>query len=154
MPFLISILAELKRDDEYTPRKLRSLIEDVLIECCRKIGDKPKINYPTRYSNGEMLTRDIISYVSENAAQISSVEELADFFNYSAQNISRIFRFQTGISLGKYINSKRMELADALLGEGASVTEVSERLIFSSIHTFSRAYKNYFHIAPSAKTRK
>lgn len=154
MPQLTSIPVELKKDDEYTPRKLRALIENMLIECCRKIGDKPQKSYPVRYSDGEMLTKDIISYVGENAAQISSVEALADFFNYSAQNISRIFRFQTGISLGKYINGKRMELADRLLGRGAKVTEVSERLGFSSIHTFSRAYKNYFHVSPSAKSRK
>ena len=106
LPFLTSILKELKNEDEYTPRKIRSLLEDVLIECARKIGDKPKKSSPIRYSDGEMLTKDVISYVGENAAQISSVEELAGIFNYSSQNISRIFRIQTGISLGKYINGK------------------------------------------------
>ena len=44
-----------------------------------------------------------------------------------------------------------MERAKELLESGKSVTEAAECLGYSSIHPFSRAYKNYFGVCPSGK---
>lgn len=151
---LRNILNELKGSDEYTPRMVRSHLEELLIECCRKIHNKPTLVYPVRYSDSDMLTKDLILYIDENAEKIKSAAELAKIFHYSLPNLSKIFREGTGLSIGKYINSKRLELSNRLLDDGLSITEVGERLGFSSIHTFSRAYKNYFHISPSSKKTK
>jgi AraC-like DNA-binding protein len=47
-----------------------------------------------------------------------------------------------------------MEAALELLQAGESVTEVSDKLQYSSIHAFSRAYKNYFNEPPSKSPKK
>ena len=150
---LLKILKELKKSDEYTPRMIRSHLEHILIECCRKIHNKPTSVYPIRYTDAEMLAKDVILYVDENVESISSAADVADAFHYSLPNVSKIFRSQTGLPLGKYISGKRMELASKMLGDGYSVTAVSDKLGYSSIHTFSRAYKLYFHQPPSKKSK-
>ena len=150
---LMLILKELKKDDEYTPRMIRSHLEEILIECCRKIHNTPTLLYPTRHSDSEMLTRDLISCIDENVGKISCVNDLSEIFHYSPPTLAKLFRTYTGIPIGKYISGKRMELANRLLSEGYSVTAVSEQLKYSSINTFSRAYKDYFHTPPSNKKR-
>ena len=151
---LMQILKELKSSDEYTSRMIASRLTELLIECCRKIDNKPTLVYQTKHSDAEMLAKDIINYIGENVESIVSAKELSDVFHYSLPNLSKIFRMQTGLPIGKYICAKRMELANRLLDEGQSVTAVSEKLNYSSIHTFSRAYKIYFHTTPSAKKAK
>ena len=148
---LAAILGELKNSDEYTPRVIRSRLEEILIECCRKIHNKPTLVYPIHYSDSDILTKDLITYIDEHIEELDSATRLSDVFHYSLPNISKIFKLGTGVPIGKYISGKRMELANKLLCEGYSVTQVSEKLKYSSIHTFSRAYKTYFRTAPSRK---
>ena len=45
-----------------------------------------------------------------------------------------------------------MQEANRLLGEGLSVTQVSDHMGYSSIHSFSRSYKNHFGVNPSVRT--
>jgi AraC-like DNA-binding protein len=47
-----------------------------------------------------------------------------------------------------------MEAASVLLEQGESVTEVSNKLQYSSVHAFSRAYKNHFNLPPSGLKAK
>lgn len=148
---LMNILGELKNSDEYTPRAIRSYLEELLIESCRKIHNKPTLVYPIHYSDSDILTKDLITYIDEHIEELDSATRLSDVFHYSLPNISKIFKLGTGVPIGKYISGKRMELANKLLCEGYSVTQVSEKLKYSSIHTFSRAYKTYFRTAPSRK---
>ena len=153
-PLLLQILSEIKRDDEYTAHMIHMCITEILIKCLRKTKKERTPAVLPHYTDAELLTKDIIAYVEENAATLSSVEALARMFHRSAQMLSKIFRAHTGLSIGKYINEKRMELAADMLSEGESVTAVSEKLGYSSIHSFSRAYKAYYNISPSEKRSK
>ena len=148
---LMLILNELTTADEYTPRAIHSHLEGILIEICRKTENKPRNAYPIRHSDSEMLAKDLISYINEHIGQILDVSSLSDVFHYSKPTLSKIFLVETGLTIGKYIKGKRMELANRMLTDGLSVTDVSEKLGYSSIHTFSRAYKSYFNCTPSSK---
>lgn len=77
--------------------------------------------------------------------------KLCDFekqFCYSKYHLERQFKKTFGISLIAYRNIKTMELALSLLKK-YSVTETAERLKFSSVYAFSRAFKTHFGIAPT-----
>ena len=54
--------------------------------------------------------------------------------------------------LNDFYISCRMQEANRLLGEGLSVTQVSDHMGYSSIHSFSRSYKNHFGVNPSVRT--
>ena len=77
--------------------------------------------------------------------------KLADYekqFSYSKYHLERQFKKYYGISIVAYRNKKRMELAEKLL-KTKSVSYVSEKLGFTSIYVFSRAFKEHFGISPS-----
>lgn len=78
----------------------------------------------------------------------SNLDDIAKQFNYSKCHLAHRFKERYGISLIAYRNNRRMQLAKTML-ETRSVTTVAEKLGFSSIYVFSRAFKNFFGISPS-----
>ena len=85
---------------------------------------------------------------------MKKLSDLENVFFYNVNNLSKHFHSQMGIPLNTYFISKKMEAAVKLLQAGKSVTEVSDKLQYSSIHAFSRAYKNYFKVSPSQFQKK
>ena len=78
----------------------------------------------------------------------SRLEDIAKQFNYSKYYLDHCFKTAYGTSLIAYRNEKRMLLAKEML-ENETVSSVSEKLGFSSIYVFSRAFHNFFGFPPS-----
>lgn len=148
-PLCTSILQELRNEDIYSPRMLAILLEQILIECSRKISKKTKSAPQSALTDAAILTHDIITYIDQNIFKMKKLSDLENVFFYNVNNLSKHFHSQMGIPLNKYFISKKMEAALQLLQAGESVTQVSDKLQYSSIHAFSRAYKNYFNELPS-----
>jgi len=62
----------------------------------------------------------------------------------------RRFRRETGYSIHGYVTEKRLLLAQRLLAQGASPSEVGAQVGYQDYSTFSRAYKKQFGRGPSA----
>ncbi len=148
-PLCVSLLQELRSEDIYSERVIALLLEQILIECSRKISKKTKSAPQYAQTDAAILTHDIITYIDKNIFNIKKISDLENVFFYDVNNLSKHFHTQTGISLNKYFISKKMEAALELLEKGESVTEISDKLQYSSVHAFSRAYKNYFNQPPS-----
>lgn len=148
-PLCMNLLQELRSEDIYSERIIALLLEQALIECARRISQKTKIPPQHMQTDATILTHDMITYIDQNIFNIKKLGDLEAVFFYNVNNLSKIFHAQTGISLHQYFISKKMETAAALLEKGESVTEISNKLQYSSIHAFSRAYKNHFHLPPS-----
>ena len=153
-PLCSKILQELRNEDMYSARSIALLLEQILIECSRKISKKTKSIPQSDPTNAAILTHDIIMYIDNNIFKINKLSDLENVFFYNINNISKYFHSQMGIPLNKYFISKKMEVALQLLQAGESVTQVSDKLQYSSIHAFSRAYKNYFNESPSKFQKK
>lgn len=97
----------------------------------------------------ENLLFQIMGYLKSNIYDIDALKKISSEFGYSYSHISHFFSGITGKNLKEYFTSLRMETAHSLLMENKRVTHVAELLGYSSIHTFSRAYKKYFQNAPS-----
>ena len=153
-PLCNSLLLELRNEDMYSTRIIGFLLEQILIECCRNISKKTK-KYPLFNQTSEaVLAHDIITYIDKNIFEIKKLSELENTFYYNINYLSKCFHSQMGIPINKYFISKKMEMAFQLLENGKSVTEISDMLGYSSIHSFSRAYKNYFNQPPSQHKKK
>ena len=97
-----------------------------------------------------MLVYKIIAFLDENACRMGSLKELEGHFNYSYNYLSTQFHKIMPISMHEYFQKVKMETAQRLLRtEKMCVTQVSKMLNYSSVHTFSRSYKNYFGYPPS-----
>lgn len=94
------------------------------------------------------VSRQLKEYIDAGQGITARLPDLEKQFSYSKYHLDRLFKKEYGVSLIAYRNEKRMHHARELLRE-MRVSDVAEQLGFSSIYSFSRAYKNYFGVSPS-----
>lgn len=74
-------------------------------------------------------------------------------FSYNKYYLEKRFRERYGMGLIEYRNRCRMMYAKQFLEE-RSVSATAEALGYGSIYSFSRAYKNYYGVAPTKEAKK
>ena len=102
-----------------------------------------------RTSNTQRKTNEIIEYIQDNIYNEISVSSIAEHFYLNPDYISRLFKKHAHISLGSYITLVKMNAAQNLLREGHTVSEVQEKLGYSSYAYFFKTFKNKVGISPS-----
>ena len=101
-------------------------------------------------STAQELCYQMMNYISTHIYVMEDLTDLADFFGYSYSYLSDLFRRTTGETLEHHYTARRMNAAAMLLKEQAlSVGKIAELLQYSSIYTFSRAFKAHFGVSPS-----
>lgn len=91
---------------------------------------------------------DILQYINENLNHDLNINILSDHFYISKYYMMRLFKQETGYTLGHYISQKRLLLAKELILTGVSGTQACFDCGFKDYSTFSRAYKKFFHESP------
>lgn len=120
--------------------KLLLLVELLILDNFPAVFEKNDTYYP--------IENEIRDYVDAGHGLFSSLEDFAKQFSYSKYYLERRFKDAFGVSLISYRNQKKLLYAKELL-KSESVTAVSEKLGFSSIYAFSRAFKLHFGYPPS-----
>ena len=108
-------------------------------------------NFPSDFTESTSqypIERQIRDFIDAGQGIFSNLDDIATQFNYSKYYLEKKFKKAYGVSIITYKNQKRMQTAQALL-KHESVSAVCEKLGFSSIFVFSRAFKNFFGYAPS-----
>jgi AraC-like DNA-binding protein len=95
-----------------------------------------------------------MNYIDTHIYTLSSLEELAEMTNYNYSYLSSLFHKTTSGMLTDYYRKRRLETARLLIEEGAlKINEIASLLRYSSIYTFSRAFKDFFGVSPSQYKR-
>lgn len=109
-------------------------------------------NFPEAFGESShsfyCIEAHVKDFLDAGQGMSSNLDDIAHQFNYSKYHLERRFKDRYGVALMSYRNDKRMQLAKAML-QTQTVSDVSEKLGFSSIYVFSRAFKNHFGISPS-----
>lgn len=89
-------------------------------------------------------------YVQNNYNRDISMNEVAEMVSMSYSYFSRVFKEQLHQSFSEYVLSVRMREAKRLMEEDPAIKikEVAELVGYESVYTFSRAYKQYYHVSP------
>lgn len=89
-------------------------------------------------------------YVQNNFNRDISMDEVAEMVSMSYSYFSRVFKEQLHQSFSEYVLSVRMREAKRLMEEDPAIKikEVAELVGYESVYTFSRAYKQYYHVSP------
>lgn len=78
-----------------------------------------------------------------------TIRELAGDLGMSQSHLRTSFRRSCGVSLGKHMRERRLERACGLLRMSpARISEIAEQCGFSSLFSFSRAFKQCYGISP------
>lgn len=149
---LRSLERALDRQEEFAgPLYGRVLLLEFLIFLNRAALD----NQTAYLHTGAMDYRvsGLISYINEHLGQELSIDLLAKQCCLSPYHMMRLFRQETGCTIGNYIAQKRLALARELIISGReSATSACFTAGFSNYSTFLRAYKRQFGSTPR-KTR-
>lgn len=96
------------------------------------------------------LTQKIFDYVNERYTNNGiTLEMIAEEFNISASYITRFFKDQTGDSLMRYIDKKRMDRAKELLkNTELKLSDIVEQCGYVDKVNFIRKFKKYESITP------
>ena len=92
----------------------------------------------------------IVSYMNENIYNDINLEKLCNRFYLRKSRLSVLFKELTGKSPMEYFTELKIEEAKKLLREdNLSVSQITFKLNYSSIHNFSRAFKKATGFSPS-----
>lgn len=94
---------------------------------------------------------EIMEYIHANLTADLSIDSLAGHFYLSRYHMMRLFKQETGRSIGQYIGEKRLLLAREQMGGERSLTELAFGCGFKNYPAFLRAYKKAFGETPAAR---
>lgn len=98
-----------------------------------------------------MIVKSVILYLNKNISKKITRESLAQTVGVCEDYVSRVFRAEMGMSLWRYVHLYRMDAAHRLLLQtGLSVAEVARRSGFPDAAYFTRAFHEFYNLAPSA----
>lgn len=101
------------------------------------------------------LMRRVKFHLTQNYASPVSLEKLAQRFEISAANLSRLFRHEFGVGFSRYLTELRLESAVALLNSTAlPISEVAMRCGFSTSGYFIRIFRRHFGVTPKDYRRR
>lgn len=98
---------------------------------------------------GEDLVARVLRYIQSNYQKKLTLQGISKHFAMNQASLCRLFRERRGISPMQYINGWRLEKSKELLSyTDLTVTEISERSGFGSVHYFSRSFTNKEKMSP------
>lgn len=154
--FLKSILRETERNDVYSGDAIRCDLKLLMLSLLRDTsGRKKRLKTPAAVHNENLIIGRTLQYIADHVYDRLSVELVAKEAGVSASHMTALFRRQMNISPGEYIRRVKLEESKSLIREGKhNLSQIAALLNYSTIHHFSRQFKEHFGISPSeyAKT--
>ncbi len=149
------VFTYLYEDDALSRSLLTDGIRKVLICAMRSFEGKANHSYvPDARFDKKRIMAQICCYLNTNVEDINALKKLPEKFGYSYSYLSAFFSKVMGVSLKNYFLTTRHNYECELLKSGMSVTAVSEKMGYSSIHAFSNAFSAREGKSPSCYAEK
>lgn len=149
--YLQKILREQERMDDISGDLILSLLEMVLLSLMRQT-DAPADTLRSAYglSNENEIIRRAQQYITTHIRSRLTVPSVAYATEVSTSHLTALFHKHLQISPGEYIRRIKLQESKQMIREGSmNFTEIAEALHYSTIHHFSRQFKEKFGITPS-----
>ena len=128
---------------------LYSVFNQIMIYVIRDFENETKKNRVRSASPAEEICYQIMNYIDAHIYSLDSLESIAVAMKYNYSYMSALFKKTTGNTLLSYYRAKRLEVAKVLILERKmKISEIAETLGYSSLYSFSRAFKESYGISP------
>jgi len=144
-----SQLSELQGKHVYSQESIGLYLYRMLILIHRALNKKESILHEYETSEKSILAYKMMAYIDENFFSIKHLAEMEAVFYFKYRYLEKCFIAVTGMTISDYYKDVRMRYAAKLLQKELSITEISEKLNFSSIYSFSRAFSSFYGCSPS-----
>ena len=91
---------------------------------------------------------NLIQYINQQLTDSLTMDDLSARVYLSKYYMMRLFKAETGYTIGNYITYRRLLLARSLILKGVPITQACLSSGFQDYSTFSRAYKAEFQEPP------
>ena len=150
-PYDIPNTIFMKKRAEYhfgADQMIKVLLESFLITLVRDFCEKNET--PEEYSPVSAKYIDgVHRYLTEHYTEKINLANLCFIFGTNKTSLCRGFKSAYGLTILEYIHSLRIKSAKKMLRDkDISVTEISEKLGFDSVHYFSRLFKKHTGTSP------
>lgn len=97
------------------------------------------------------IVRKVLHYIESNIGTEMNVDKIADNVGYSKFYLNRIFSQCTGITIYKYLQSRRLTIAaEKLIKTDEPITQIAYEAEYNSQQAFSLAFKQLYVYPPKA----
>ncbi|MBE6927710.1 MAG: AraC family transcriptional regulator [Ruminococcaceae bacterium] len=149
--FLKQLLLEIDIDDPLSYDFIRCYLKMLLLTVIRDAhGRKKRLKTPVAIRNENTIVSRALQYIADHVYDRLSVESVAKGTGVSASHLTALFHRQMNISPGEYIRRVKLEESKVLIREGRmNFSQIAAALNYSTIHHFSRQFKDNFGISPT-----
>lgn len=119
------------------------------------MSNTPIASTPMQQRFENELLNEILIFINENIYESLTIEEICHKFSISRSSLQMLFKNNLNTAPKQYISDLKLNKSKVLIKESMyTISEISAKLGFTSIHYFSRKFKQQFGITPSdyAKT--
>lgn len=149
---LFSIMNEYFSDAPLSEASIYAKLIEIFVLIAREYTPNSR-NFDSNNGKQKEYTEKFLfvcDYINEHCTEDLTLDEMADLAGFSKYHFSRLFKQFSNISFYKYLNQKRIALAEKMLIDPEiSVTEVALRSGFSSLSSFIRMFKIIKNCTPS-----
>lgn len=152
-----SMIQESTSGVPYMDSLLASLLTEILIRLLQAehAAPVPQNASIVRHNYQDELFNRIVAYIESKIYEPLTVAELCHQFSLSRSSLQLLFKNAVNQSPKKYISDLKLERSCQMLRENKyTISEISLRLGYSSIHYFSNVFNQKYHISPSEYAKR
>ncbi|GAA2454359.1 GlxA family transcriptional regulator [Streptomyces glaucus] len=138
-------------EEDHGPETARDTARRLVVFMARPGGQSQFSARLVTHRSDSAVVRRVMDAVVTDPAAGHDLPSLARRAGVSPRHLGRLFRAETGMTPGQYVEAVRTEAAQALLESGARTLEEVARLAgFGSSETLRRVFQQRLGVAPSA----
>lgn len=146
------MLRERDREDRYSADMVVCYLGLLLLNLQREGQEETpgKLRTANAINSENSIIGHAQKYISENVMQKLTVPMVAKEVGVSPSYLTALFHRSLQISPGEYIRRSKLQEGKQLIREGKmNFTEIAQVLQYSTVHHFSRQFKEKFGITPT-----
>lgn len=119
------------------------------------LSSSPVASTPMQQRFENELLNEIMMYIGDTIYEQLTIEEICLKFSISRSSLQTLFKNNIGVAPKQYISDLKLKKSKLLIKESIyTISEIANMLGFTSIHYFSRKFKQQYGITPTdyAKT--
>ena len=119
------------------------------------VGSSAQPSSVVRQNYQDELFDRVLAFVESKIYEPLTIAEICQQFSLSRSSLQLLFKNAVNQSPKKYISDLKLEKSCQMLRENKyTVSEISLKLGYSSIHYFSNAFSQKYHISPSEYAKR
>lgn len=152
LALLQNMLREQKKMDDFSSDVINAELKLLILYLLREVvtPGSGKIQGINAVHNENEVIRKAQQYISEHIREKLSVPAVAEVADVSASYLTALFHKNLQISPGEYIRRLKLQESKQMIRENnLNFTEIAAALQYSTVHHFSRQFKEKFGITPT-----